>query len=399
MRVSRGDLLSLLRKATDMDQYVDRVRGIINDVKEHGDEALLRLTSELDGVKLSSIELSQSELRALASGIEPRVREALDEVMASVESFNTGVKPRDFEDYHRGLRRGVKWVPLSRVGLYVPKGYFSTLVMTGVLAKVAGVEEIIAVTPPRRDGLIDPEIAYVALRLNARVFRVGGAQAVAALAFGTESVPRVDKIIGPGNAYVQAAKLLVSSHVGIDGVEGPTELVTCADPGIKPITVALDLAAQLEHAGAVGVVVTWSEGYLTAIEDELSKLTNAPYFSTLVNEPSECVNVINEVAPEHASIWGVKIPIEGIRNAGAVSIMAPSALVDYAAGPSHVLPTGGSARWRGVLTPMDFMKPIAYVEPTSGDEARRLGELGAVLGLREGFRRHSEALTNWINEE
>ncbi|WP_291766515.1 histidinol dehydrogenase [Caldivirga sp. UBA161] len=399
MRVNSSELPSLLRRITNMDQYIDRVRGIINDVKEHGDEALLRLTSELDGVRLSSIELSSSELMALASNIEPRVKEALDEAVASVESFNNRIKPSNIEDYYRGLRRGVRWVPLSRVGLYVPKGYFSTLVMTGVLAKAAGVEELIAVTPPRRDGLIDPETAYVALRLNARVFRVGGAQAVAALAFGTESVPKVDKIAGPGNVYVQAAKLLVSNYVGIDGVEGPTELVTCADPSIKPITVALDLAAQLEHAGAVGVLATWNEGYLTAIEEELSKLTNSPYLSTLINGPSECVDLINELAPEHASIWGFELPIDGIRNAGAVSIMAPSALVDYIAGPSHVLPTGGSARWRGVLTPMDFMKPIAYIEPTSKTEAGRLSELGAILGLREGFRRHSEALVNWINEE
>ena len=399
MRVSRGDLLSFLRKMTSMDQYIDRVRGIINDVKEHGDEALLRLTSELDGVKLGSIELTPNELRTLADNVEPRIKAALDEAMASVESFNIGIKPSNVEDHYRGLRRGVRWVPLSRVGLYVPKGYFSTLIMTGVLAKVAGVEEIIVVTPPKRDGLIDPETAYVALRLNARVFRVGGAQAVAALAFGTESVPRVDKIIGPGNVYVQAAKLLVSQYVGIDGVEGPTELVTCGGPGIKPIIVALDLASQLEHTGGVGVLVSWSEGYLTAVEGELSKLTNAPYLSTLVNEPSECINLINELAPEHASVWGFKPSIEDIRNAGAVSIMAPSALVDYIAGPSHVLPTGGSARWRGVLTPVDFMKPIAYVESTSKVEARGLGELGAILGLKEGFRRHSEALANWINEQ
>ncbi|WP_292000465.1 histidinol dehydrogenase [Caldivirga sp.] len=399
MRISRGDLPSFLKRMTSMDQYVERVKGIVNDVREHGDEALLRLTNELDGVRLDVIELGPNELMALANSIEQSVRVAVDEAIASVESFNGRIKPSNVEDYHKGLRRGIRWVSLSRVGLYVPKGYFSTLIMTGVLAKVAGVNEIIVATPPRRDGLIDPEVAYVALRLNARVFRIGGAQAVAALAFGTESVPKVDKIAGPGNAYVQAAKLLVSEYVGIDGVEGPTELVTCADPSIKPTIVALDLAAQLEHAAAVGVLVTWSEDYLTKVESELSKLTNAPYLSTLVNKPDECINVINEVAPEHASIWGVKVPLEEIRNAGAVSFMAPSALIDYIAGPSHVLPTSGSAKWRGVLTPIDFMKPIAYIEPISKVEANELGKLGATLGLREGFRRHSEALTNWVNED
>lgn len=396
MRVSRGELTRLLVRMTSMDQYIDRVRGIVTEVRDKGDEALLRLTRQLDGVELNTVELSREELVKLANLVDPGLRGAIDAAMKSVEVLNSKVKPIDVEDHYMGLRRVIKWVPIGRVGIYVPRGYFSTLIMTGVLAKVAGVDEVIVTTPPKPGGLVDPELAYVALRLNARLFRVGGAQAVAAMAFGTESIPRVDKVVGPGNVYVQAAKLLVSQYVGIDGVEGPTELAICADPSVNPHLVAMDLAAQLEHNGAVGVLLTWDEGYLTTVEGELSRLTNAPYLSTLVNGPGECLNVINEVAPEHASIWGIKMPAGSIRNAGAVSESTPSALIDYVAGPSHVLPTSGSARWRGVLTPVDFMKPIAHVEPLNRDEAAELGKWAVMLGLREGFRLHAESIRDWL---
>jgi histidinol dehydrogenase len=399
VRVRRSELVGQLARMSSIDQYIDRVRGIVNEVRDHGDEALVRLTREFDKVELRGVELSGDELSRLAGQVDPRVKDALEESIRSVEALNGRIKPPDVEDYYMGLRRVVRWVPVRRIGVYVPKGYFSTLVMTGVLARVAGVEEVIVATPPKPDGSVDPELAYLALRINARVFRVGGAQAIAAMAFGTESVPRVDKVVGPGNIYVQAAKVLVSSHVGIDGVEGPTELVTCADPSIKPGLVAADLAAQLEHSGAVGVLVTWSEDYLSRVEAELGKLTNAPYLSTLVNEPRECVDVINEISPEHASIWGSNVPIGEIRNAGAVSHLAPSALVDYVAGPSHVLPTSGSSRWRGVLTPIDFMKPIAYVTPVNSNAAVKLGEQAVVIGLREGFRRHADSIIRWISEQ
>ena len=396
MRVSKDELTRLLTRMADLGNYVDRVRPIVNEVREHGDEALIRFTREFDNVELKRLELDKDELEVLARSVEPDVAEAIEYAIKSVEELNIKARPRDVVDEFMGLRRSIRWVPISRVGIYVPRGYFSTLIMTGVLAKIAGVREIIVATPPMRDGTITPEIAYVAIRLGARVFRVGGAHAIAAMAFGTATIPKVDKVFGPGNVYVQAAKVLVSSYVGIDGIEGPTELAVCAGPDADQSLVTMDLAAQLEHASAIGLLLTWDEDYLVRIENELAKIGELPYISTLVDGPEDCVDVINEVAPEHVSIWSTEVPVGNIRSAGAVSIMTPSALIDYVAGPSHVLPTGGSARWRGVLTPADFMKPIATVEVVNAVDAVKLGSSGHVLGLREGFVRHAESIRAWL---
>jgi histidinol dehydrogenase len=396
VRVDKNELAKLFTRMMDLGSYVDRVRPIIDEVRRNGDDALIRFTREFDGVELKGLEVSRDELGRLVGSVEPGVARAIDYAIESVEKLNARARPVDVMDEFMGLMRRIKWVPIDRVGIYVPKGYFSTLIMTGVLAKVAGVREIIVATPPTRDGTIAPEIAYVAVRLGARVFKVGGAHAIAAMAFGTATVPKVDKVVGPGNVYVQAAKILVSNHVGIDGIEGPTELAICAGPSVDPPIAAMDLAAQLEHASAIGVVLSWDEDYLARVETELAKLGELPYVSALVDDARDCVNVINELAPEHVSIWGADIPIDGIRNAGAISIMTPSALIDYIAGPSHVLPTNGSARWRGVLTPLDFMKPIATVEVINAAEVMKLGDLGYALGLREGFVRHAESIKTWL---
>ncbi len=277
LRVGKDSLISMARKVRDLGQYVNAVEPIVNEVRSRGDEAVIKYTETLDGVKLAGIEVGAEELRELASRVNNEIAQAIDTAYKSVEDFNRKLMPRDFEEECCGLIRGVRWVPINRVGIYVPRNYFSTLIMTGVIARVAGVGELIVTTPPSKDGSISPEVAYVALRLNARVFRVGGPQAIAAMAFGTESIPRVDKIVGPGNAYVQAAKYLVSRYVGIDGIEGPTELVACADPSIDPELVALDVMAQLEHNSAIAIIITWDERYLGAIE---SMLTNSNYLST-----------------------------------------------------------------------------------------------------------------------
>lgn len=397
MRVDKSRLIEELRRLMDLSPYVDKVRPIVDEVKAHGDGALFRLTRELDGVEIRSIEVPRSELEALSSNVPGDVRAALDVSMESVRRLNERLRPLDVVDEFQGIRRIVKWIPLRSIGIYVPRGYFSTLIMTGTLAKIAGVGEVIVTTPPRRDGSIDPETAYIALRLGARVFRIGGAQAIAAMAYGTRSVPKVDKIVGPGNAYVQAAKLLVSQWVGIDGVEGPTELFSCADPSINPELVAYDLAAQLEHVAAVGVLASWSEQYLNAVEARLMGLTKSEYYTVLVDGPRECVELVNEVSPEHATLWGESARyVDALRNAGAISVNMPSAAVDYVAGPSHVLPTGGSARWRGTLTPLDFMKPIATVEATNPQGASILLRQGALLAFREGFRIHGESIETWL---
>ncbi|BDR92886.1 histidinol dehydrogenase [Vulcanisaeta souniana JCM 11219] len=393
LRLSRESLLGEFRRMRSLDKYVDAVRAIINDVRTRGDEAVIAYTERFDSVTLTKIEVDVDELRELASRVNKDVAQAIDEAYKSVEGFNRKLMPSDFEEEYCGLIRGVKWVPIDRVGIYVPRDYFSTLIMTGVIARVAGVGELVITTPPNKDGSISPEIAYVSLKLNARVFRVGGPQAIAAMAFGTASIPRVDKIVGPGNTYVQAAKYLVSQYVGIDGIEGPTELVVCADPAIDPGIVALDIMAQLEHNSAIAVLITWDERYLGIIE---ARLGNLNYVSTLVNGPRDCVYIVNELAPEHVTLWGLDNLISDVRNAGAVSVSTPSAMIDYVAGPSHVLPTESSARWRGALSVYDFIKPITYVKALSKDLAAELAKHGATLAIHEGFNNHAKSITEWL---
>ena len=376
-----------------MDRYIDAVRTIVDDIKSRGDEAVIMYTEKLDGVTLTKIEVGVNELRELALSVDKDVARSIDAAYKSVEEFNRKLMPRDFEEECCGFIRGVKWVPIDRVGIYIPRDYFSTLIMTGAIARAAGVSELVITTPPNKDGGINPEIAYLALKLNARVFRVGGPQAIAAMAFGTTSIPRVDKIIGPGNAYVQAAKYLVSQHVGIDGIEGPTELVVCANPAIDPGIVALDIMAQLEHNSAIAILITWDERYLGIIE---ARLGNLDYVSTLVNGPRDCVHLINELAPEHVTLWGLDNLISDVRNAGAVSVSMPSAMIDYVAGPSHVLPTESSAKWRGVLSVYDFIKPMAYVKSLSKELAIELARHGAALAMHEGFNNHAKSITEWL---
>ncbi len=263
---------------------------------------MIEYTKNFDGVALKSIEVDVDELRVLASKVDKDTAQAIDAAYRSVEDFNRRLMPSDFEEECCGLiRGGLGGCRLGGLGFTCQGGLLLDTHNAGVIARVAGVKELVVTTPPNRDGSVSPEIAYVVLKLNARVFRVGGPQAVAAMAFGTESIPKVDKIVGPGNAYVQAAKYLVSQYVGIDGIEGPTELVVCADPSVDPSVVALDIMAQLEHNSAIAVVITWDEKYLSAIE---SRLNNLNYLSTLVDGPKDCVDLINELAPEHVTLWG-----------------------------------------------------------------------------------------------
>ncbi|WP_069807431.1 histidinol dehydrogenase [Vulcanisaeta thermophila] len=393
MRVrGREELINLINRALDIQGFLRSVEPIVSDVRARGDAAVIEYTRRFDGVSLSRLSVDHEELGRISEGVDEEVRHHIDQAMDSVRTLYELMKPPNVVHVYNGVERSVRWIPIRSVGIYVPRGYFSTLIMTGVIARVAGVEELVVTTPPNKDGGISPEVAYVAFKLNARVYRVGGPMAIAAMAFGTESVPRVDKIVGPGNLYVQAAKLVVSPFVGIDGFEGPTELVVCTSPGQNPGMVALDLAAQLEHSGAVGVVMTWDEDYLRKVEEEIDGLTNAPYFSILVSGPRECVELINELSPEHASLWGLGDYVGYVRNAGAISVDTPSALIDYVAGPSHVLPTSGSARWRGTLTVLDFMKPLATVRVVSGESSRGMFMTGHKLALREGFRIHAKSL-------
>jgi len=267
--------------------------------------------------------------------------------------------------------------------------------MAGVTAKVAGVKEIFFSTPPRKDKSIDPAVAYIALKLGVKsTYRIGGPQAIAAMAFGTESVRKVEKIVGPGNRYVQAAKLLVSNEVGIDGIEGPTELVVIADKFANPRDIILDLQAQSEHGSdSFLVLISDSEDLIKAISEVLER-DDKVYYVVKVNEIIDAINIANEIAPEHLSlnVRDARGLMKLVKNAGVVTIgNTPPALVDYSAGPNHILPTNAWAKVRGGVTVYDFLKPISYIE-ASNRISKDLINATLILAEYEGFKIHKESV-------
>ncbi len=374
-------------------QVLDKVRELVEKVRREGDMALLELTERFDKYKLTTVKASQEEIEGQAKLLDKKVKDSIDEIYLQLEEFHSSIKPPNSGGGRKGVEYGVLWKPVNRVGIYVPGGaktYPSTLLMAGVPAKVAGVREIYVSTPGER---VDPAIAYISLRLGVReVYKVGGAQAIAAMAYGTETVKKVDKIVGPGNVYVQAAKYLVSNDVGIDGIEGPTELVIIADESADPRQVAVDLRAQGEHGEATFLVlISPSERLLEEARKYLDD--DRTYYLVKVKDLDEAIKVANGIAPEHLSL-AVKSPMEllgKVENSGAVTLgRTPPAIVDYCAGPDHILPTNGWARFKGGLTVFDFLKPVTYVIAERPE--KDLIEAGKVLANYEGFKLHAESM-------
>ncbi|BDC19652.1 histidinol dehydrogenase [Acidianus sp. HS-5] len=377
------------------DNVLDKVNEIVEKVKREGDSALVEFTEKFDGIKLDNIKVSWDEIHYYASSLPDDVKNAIDIISEQIKEFHTSIKPPQIGGGRGGVEFGIVWTPLEKVGIYVPGGkklYPSTLLMAGIPAVVAGVKEIYVATPTK--GKIDPAIAYIAKRLNVKeVYRVGGSQAIAALAYGTESVKKVDKIVGPGNVYVQAAKYLVSKDVGIDGIEGPTELVIVADDSANPEQVYLDLLAQGEHGtSTLLVLISTSDKVLKEIEDRASNLELTIYL-VKAKDLEEAVNYANEIAPEHLSLQ-VSSPRETlkmVRNAGAVTLgITPPAIIDYSAGPDHILPTNSWARFKGGLTVYDFLKPISFAQATNPD--KELINAATILAKYEGFEIHSRSI-------
>jgi histidinol dehydrogenase len=255
-------------RPNDFSRVIPVVRDIIESVKARGDNALYQLTEKLDKVKINNIKVSEEELKTQASKLDPKVKQAIDVAYEQLKAFHEMLVPPNIGGGYQGISFGVVWRSIEKIGIYVPSGkysYPSTLLMAGIPAKVAKVKEIYVASPPSQEGSVNPALAYVAIKLGVNdVYKVGGAQAIAALAYGTESVRKVYKIVGPGNVYVQAAKFLVSNVVGIDGIEGPTELVIIADETAKPEHVVLDMKAQAEHGPDTYIV-------LLSNDDELLK--------------------------------------------------------------------------------------------------------------------------------
>lgn len=415
--ISRINKLELVKRLAARSVALDAelisvVASIIDDVRARGDEALIDYTARFDKVELKQLRVDEAELRRCASGADERARGALREAIENVREFHERQVERSWTIGPReGVQLGQRITPLDRVGLYVPGGtaaYPSSVVMNVAPAQVAGVERIVVTTPPRTL-LESPAVAAALLELNVNeVYAVGGAQAIAALAFGTETVPRVDKITGPGNKYVAAAKKLVFGVVGIDSIAGPTEVVIVADETARADFVAADLLAQAEHGeDAAAVLITISESLARSVAEEVERqLVSLPRRGiaeaslkeygaiVLVETLDEACALVNELAPEHVEVVtrDDEAIAAKIRHAGAIFFGAytPEAVGDYVAGPNHVLPTGRTARFSSALGVYDFVKRTSLLHYSRG-ALESVAESVAVLAECEGLDAHARS--------
>jgi histidinol dehydrogenase len=376
-------------------------RRIVEEVRHRGDAALREYTERFDGVRLREILVPQAEIDRATESLSPDLRESFLVAIDNVNAFHRREMDRSWERSRGGATTGQRVRPIRRAGLYIPGGhaaYPSTLVMSAVPARVAGVREIRVCSPPGPDGLPDTHVLAVAGLLGLEeVYAVGGAQAVGALAYGTEGVAAVDKIVGPGNDYVTAAKLEVFGVVGIDAPQGPSEVLVIADTSAFPERVARDLMAQAEHlSGASAILLTPNERLISEVEPLLSGEPAEHITLVRVEDLRQAVEISNHYAPEHAHI--VSEDHEAILNdldaAGMVAIgdFSPVALGDYAAGPSHALPSGGAATWASALGTHDFIARTNYIHFTQ-NALQDLGPHVERLARLEGFENHAASVT------
>ncbi len=404
------------RSELDVASVILRVCKIIADVREQGDAALLDYTERFDGVKLSKgqLRVSAEEIRAARNEVGADVLKAIKQAAKAVAKFHEQQMPSEWlKELQPGIKAGQLVRPLARVGAYVPGGlarYPSSVLMSIIPARVAGVKEIIMCTPPRRDGKVDSAILVAADIAGASaVFKVGGAQAIAAMAYGTETIPRVDKVVGPGNVYVVAAKQIASPDVGVDFAAGPSEVLIVADGSADPECVAADLVAQAEHdPSAAAVLVTTSEklaeevcGFVDQTLKESPRRDIAlksleRYGRVLVaHDLAEAIKFANEYAPEHLQLM-VERPeqvLKQITNAGAIFLgqYAPVAVGDFAVGPNHILPTAGVARWRSGLSVLDFLR-LPTVQSLTESGFKRIARVVEKMAEVEGLPGHAQSI-------
>jgi histidinol dehydrogenase len=407
---------SLLAFDNSTDEGIERtVAGILANVRKLGDAAVLDYTrqfDQLDAKVMSELELTTAELAAAFAGLPAQQREALEQAAARVRSYHQRQKAESWSYTEAdGTRLGQKVTPLDRVGLYVPGGkaaYPSSVLMNALPAKVAGVGELIMVVPTPRGEKNALVLAAAHLAGVDRVFTIGGAQAVAALAYGTQTIPQVDKIVGPGNAYVASAKRRVFGTVGIDMVAGPSEVLVIADASANPDWVAMDLFAQAEHDElAQSILLCPDADFIEKVAASIARiLPTMPRKDVItaslsgrgaliqVSDLDEACAIANRIAPEHLEL-AVADPqplLERIRHAGAIFIghYASESLGDYCAGPNHVLPTSRSARFSSPLGVYDFQKRSSLIE-VSAIGARALGPIASALAHGEGLTAHARA--------
>ena len=404
----RAQIKQVFGEELSVQEVVER---IIGEVRDKGDKALFDYTEKLDGVRLDSLEVDRREVVAAYDIINKKVISALEFAARRIRDFHVACGHKaGLIPIAKHLSQQVR--SLDRVGLYVPGGtaaYPSTVLMMAIPAKVAGVEEIIMVSPPGKDGKIPvPTLVAADIAKVNRIFKLGGAQAIAALAFGTESIPRVDKICGPGNIFVTLAKKMVYGTVDIDGLEGPSEIVIVADEKANPALCAADLLAQAEHDSLASVILITTSTDLAdridkEIEIQLGKLKRHSTARTaidrgmlvLVDDMTQAVELVNLFAPEHLSLMAsdALALIPKIHNAGCIFIgeNSPVVLGDYVAGPSHVLPTGGSARFGSPLGVADFLK-VTNIIALDKLAMRELSQAAVVIAKAEGLDAHAQAI-------
>lgn len=398
IKPSSKKFLKLFHRLADRNRRIEeKVSRILEDVKNDGDDAVIRYTRKFDKVKLSPRELkvTESEINAAYQNISPEFVSALKIAIENVNRFYRKQGKRSWKILNEdGVILGEKIRPLESVGIYIPSGTVplpSTVYMTVLPAKLAGVEKVYLITPPNKFKSVDPHILAVANLLKVDgVYKAGGAQAIGAFAFGTRSIPRVDKIIGPGNAYVAEAKRQVFGYCDIDMVAGPTEVVVFANDYSDPAFVAADLLAQSEHHMGTAILVTNSKRLAKIIQK-----VPARGYIVIVKNLKQGVDVINQIAPEHLQIM-VKNPqriIKDVKHAGAIFVgsFTPTVVGDYVAGPSHVLPTNGTARFFSGICIQDFLKSSHIISYSRRALEKVKGPLEYLANL-EGLVKHVESV-------
>ena len=409
-------MLSIVRQYTQQttDMEIERrVYDIIENVRANGDAALREYSEKFDGVKLDDFKVDQSIIDAAWDNLPEDLKHALLVAKKNITEFHSREIEQGFVDMDTpGITRGQKVTPLARVGLYVPGGtaaYPSTIMMTALPAKIAGVKEIIMVMPPQKDGINPAVLGAAKLAGVDAVYQVGGAQGVAALAYGTEQIPKVDKIVGPGNIYVATAKRQVFGQVDIDMIAGPSEIGVIADESANPVHLAADLLSQAEHdPRARAIMVTNSEKLANLVSDEVERqlsqlpresiarpaIENNSYIAVM-DSVEDMFTVMNEVAPEHLEIQ-LPDPMEYmsmVENAGSVFLgrYASEPLGDYVGGTNHVLPTSGTAKFSSPLGVYDFVKRISFTQ-FSRERLQGVAKDITTLARTEGLEAHARAI-------
>lgn len=399
----------------------DTVAEIIANVRKNGDKALFEYCEKFDKARLSSLKVSDEEIKEAVASVEPEFIDILKRAASNIRKFHEKQKRNSFIiNDENGIVMGQKVIPVDRAGLYVPGGtaaYPSTVLMDAVPAKIAGVKEVVMVTPPNSEGKVNPVILAAAYVAGVdKIFKIGGSQAIAALAYGTESVPKVDKIVGPGNAFVAEAKKQVFGAVSIDMIAGPSEILIVADGKTDPKYAAADLLSQAEHDKmASAVLVTDSLELAKKVSEELEKQIPELLRSEIARESIDrngkiivaddllsAIDIANEIAPEHLELC-VDAPfdyLDKIRHAGSIFMgrNCPEALGDYFAGPNHTLPTSGTAKFSSPLSVDDFVKKTQYTYYTR-DALAAVAKDVAYFAEKEGLTAHAKSAVIRTEEE